>query len=145
MVSQKSQSEIMETGAAQEPEGGKYVPNIGQRALVYKEDICICAEWSNYINDPTRTRPDNRNTIAEHLFVNNICNVKCVGTDTRSLPVKMEIKVKYEEGEKMVECEWSRKILVAKRRGQGQGGAQQGRGGGHRHQGGAGARGHGDG
>ena len=26
MVSQKSQSEIMETGAAQEPEGGKYVP-----------------------------------------------------------------------------------------------------------------------
>ena len=53
---------------------------------MYKEDICICSEWSHYINDPTWTRLDNRNTIAEHLFVINICIVKYVGTYNRFLP-----------------------------------------------------------
>ena len=50
------------------------------RANVYAENICICAEWGHYGNTPARTRLNNIDAVAKHLFVNSTCNVKCVGT-----------------------------------------------------------------
>ena len=55
----------------------KYWP---ESKCVCRKCMHICAEWRHYSNETARTKPNIRDTIADHLFVYSTCNVKCVGT-----------------------------------------------------------------